>query len=515
MDAPIDEATVPTPVALELPGRLLRGCAAVSLLALLVAVLSGSWRAEQEVREEMQAAMDLALVLSATWGLTSPDAEPDDDQALSRLQQQLGPRRLRHLELSVRDAEGRRRWALLRSPPSTPSREDGAADRWARLTEPALQVLVDLHRRWQTLDDPPPLLVPLARPSGEVWSLVVSPSPDSERRQALTVMLRLLAVLLAGTALLLLVLGLQIRRLMRPMQSLLALIADLRLGRWSAARVMPPLALRELQAVAQALSDLGSALDHTEAQRQLLAQRMLTLQEDERRRIAQELHDELGQRLTALRLDLAVLLRHLSADPPAAGSPHEALWRRTAAQLAGLQDQVRAAQEEVRSLLGRLAPRLDDTLPAERVTELLQSLMVPREGLTLRLNCVPGLQPWPSALALAVYRLSQEAVTNTLRHAEAKTLALEVRREGRRVIWRCGDDGRGLGSPEQAFRAGNGLAGMRQRVWAFGGDLSIESSPAGLQLSAVLEAPSEPRSPPSSAADNADHDHDHDHDRPV
>ena len=445
---------------LELPRRLLGGSAVVMALALLAALVVGSWRAEAEVAEEMQAAMDLAVVLQHAHRLAGAAAAADDGQALEQLRGAVGERRLRHLALTLRDDGGRQLWALRPSEPPSG----------------VLQVLVDLHRRWQWNKDPAPLYLPLLRPDGAEWSLVVSPSPDSERRQALTVMLRLLLVLAVGSVLLLGVMRWQIHRLLRPMGTVLDTIDRMRRGQWLAPGVAQPVRLAELQAVQDALKDLGRALQDAEGHRQLLAQRLLTLQEDERRHMARELHDELGQRLTALRLDATVLHRKLGAN---ADPSHQAL-------AADLELQVRHAQQEVRELMSRLAPRMDEHEAASRLSDLLQALAVPREGVAVDVQCEPGMQALPSALVLAAYRMTQEAITNALRHAHARRIEVRVVREGNRLQWHCRDDGVGLGDLQAAFLRGNGLAGMRQRAWVFGGDLHVMDAHPGLQLQAIL-----------------------------
>ena len=111
--------------------------------------------------------------------------------------------------------------------------------------------------------------------------------------------------------------GWNVHRSFRPMRALLQAIAALRDDDARALRALPPMPIGELQAIATALRELADALERAEQQRRVLSQQVLTLQEDERQRIARELHDEFGQRLTALRADAAWLARRIGHDAQA------------------------------------------------------------------------------------------------------------------------------------------------------------------------------------------------------
>jgi len=249
---------------------------------------------------------------------------------------------------------------------------------------------------------------------------------------------------------------------------------------------------RELQAITAALCGLADALDSAERQRRALSQQVLTLQDDERQRIARELHDEFGQCLTALRADAAWLSQRLAGDPP--GSR---VVRAMAAQCEAL-------QSEIRALLRRLQPTDGDAHGASHLLHMQRQL----EGLVQAWAGSPGAAvrfelalavsdtggrtlPWPDAqearalalpreLALALYRISQEALTNVARHAQATRAVLQLTlqrcAEGDLLQWQVSDDGRGLGEFAVALQRGNGLAGIRQRVWALGADLECDGS---------------------------------------
>ncbi|WP_127996540.1 ATP-binding protein [Piscinibacter defluvii] len=220
-----------------------------------------------------------------------------------------------------------------------------------------------------------------------------------------------------------------------------------------------------------------------------LAQGLITLQESERAALARELHDEMGQRCTALRIETA-LLRQCAADDRA-GALAAAARADASAQ---------ALYQSVRELLQRLRPAQLDELG------LVAALQALCEGWELRsgLACIflheglhEGLdEPLPEAVEVAVYRVAQEALTNAVRHAQASTLRLRVVRQGGRLRLEAHDDGRGMDLA--APRRGLGLLGASERAAAMGGQLRLDSAPGrGLRL--LLELPVAVRQPVTEA----------------
>ena len=410
---------------LELPGRLLRAAAVVLAMAVVAIAAFGAWRAAGDTEQEMAGALALATLLHRVTGLSALD----DDRLLAELQTLQQDQPLRHLQLGLLDGEGRLRLGTL--PQASPP-------------------LALAPLRWT-----------LERPAGPAWTLLLGPSPESEQREARAGLLPLLALVVTAALVVLALLRWQLHRALMPMRALLRAIEQPRPG-----QPLPAMPVRELQA-------LSHALTRAQEERERLGRRLQTVQEQTRQRLAQELHDELGQRLTAMRLDATVLQR-TAATPEAA------------ALAAGLAAQVQAAQFEVRDLLARLAPRKGDGTPAH-LAELLTELASAQRGLDVHLSLALGDQPLSEDLANALFRLSQEGLTNICRHAQARQAWLSVSRHGHLLRWQLADDGVGVDDMAAASQRGSGLAGMRDRIWAWGGDLLLQRHPAGgLQLSAEL-----------------------------
>lgn len=192
-------------------------------------------------------------------------------------------------------------------------------------------------------------------------------------------------------------------------------------------------------------------------------------QEQERRRLAREIHDELGQHLNALQLDAAGLL---SARGDLRGDP------RAAQILQGLGD----VQRIVRDLVRELRPAgLDELGLVPALEASLQAVRERQPSLAVRLVTFGDLEGLGEALDLAVYRLVQESLTNCLRHAQAGSVevVLQQQADGRGrplLVLEVQDDGRGM---QQAGDRGDGhgLAGMRERVEMLGGRFELRSAP--------------------------------------
>jgi len=206
-----------------------------------------------------------------------------------------------------------------------------------------------------------------------------------------------------------------------------------------------------------------------------LVQRLITAQEDERRRIARELHDETGQALTALVVNLDFLVRH---------SVDEATLRK---RLSDVRNMAEDTLAEVRRVIHEMRPTVLDDLGLEAAIKWLMKRYEP-SGLNVSVD-VQGLdRRLPGHVEITVFRLVQEACTNTVKHAKAKTLQVKVARQGTRITVEVRDDGLGLDTARVGKAgSGMGLAGLKERVALSGGTLEIASLPgSGTRLFADL-----------------------------
>ncbi len=228
----------------------------------------------------------------------------------------------------------------------------------------------------------------------------------------------------------------------------------------------------ELQARAAAEAQAQALLAHNRE----LARRLITLQEDERRALARELHDELGQACTALRVETA-LVRRCAADDAAAA---RAAAERADAAALGLYDGVRA-------LLRRLRPAQLDALGLPAALRELCEGWAERSGTACVLSTEGDVATLPDALNVALFRVAQEALTNVMRHAGAGAVRVVLARCGPdEVMLSVADDGRGF--DPAAETQGLGLLGAAERAAALGGTLLVRGRP-GDGATLVLRLP--------------------------
>jgi signal transduction histidine kinase len=198
---------------------------------------------------------------------------------------------------------------------------------------------------------------------------------------------------------------------------------------------------------------------------QTLSRRLVEVQENERRTVARELHDEAGQALVSLRYGLQLLERETGGEG-------------VAARVAELKQTTDAVIDSLHRLAGALRPASLDLVGLEAALRQHLHSIESKWALTARFKA-RGLkgERLPAAVETALYRVVQEAVTNVVRHAAATRIDVLVERRDGRVVVVVEDDGKGF-APETAAGAEHlGLVGMRERAEALGGTLIIESAP--------------------------------------
>jgi signal transduction histidine kinase len=211
-----------------------------------------------------------------------------------------------------------------------------------------------------------------------------------------------------------------------------------------------------------------------------LAGRLMIAQEDERRRIARELHDSVSQELAALSIALSAL-----EDGLPEGTPTE---RRH--EVTRLQGRTVELTEAIRQLSHELHPGI---LQYAGLAAALRSHCHEFErehGLTVTFRADDDLGPVPSDVALCLYRVTQEALTNAARHAKASQVRVAVARNGADMVLTIGDDGRGFDLAEARGRGGLGLISLDERVRLVRGRLTIDTqAQGGTEIHVVVPLP--------------------------
>jgi two-component system sensor histidine kinase UhpB len=264
------------------------------------------------------------------------------------------------------------------------------------------------------------------------------------------------AVLLVGLSVMVLANGILVRAALRPLDRL----AD-QLDR---ARAVDPIervpepGAGITRRLATAVNELIDRIETAQRESSVAA---LAAQESESARIAQELHDGVGQSLTAIMLELGVLAQQAPAGE--------------AESLERLREAARASLDEVRGVARRLRPDVLEDLGLRSALAALTIDLFGQSDTHVRRGINPGLPELDDSVELVVFRVAQEALTNVARHARASTVELQLGVRGDDVVLVVSDDGRGVGSAEE----GTGLRGMRERAALLDGRLTVERREGG------------------------------------
>jgi len=207
---------------------------------------------------------------------------------------------------------------------------------------------------------------------------------------------------------------------------------------------------------------------------QELADRLLEVQENERHRLSRELHDDIGQLLTAAKLQSEWLKRRM---------PDE-----LQEQCSVLCDTLEETLTKVRDVSAILNPRQLTSLGLEASLRAHLLKTLGNTPVHWSLECHSRLTGIPEEIAVAAFRITQEAVTNILRHAEAKNLLVRLQRQPLGLVLSISDDGQGFAPAIDPGREGQrGMAGMSERIDQLGGTLRVTSEPGkGTQIEALF-----------------------------
>jgi two-component system sensor histidine kinase UhpB len=233
----------------------------------------------------------------------------------------------------------------------------------------------------------------------------------------------------------------------------------------------------EFVAIGERINALAETLERLDDENGRLMRRMIHVQDEERRDIARDLHDEIGPFLFTIRAGVGALARKAksSAAEPA----------RLAGECERIDAQIAALQQVNRRILGRLRPAaLEEMGLADAIEALARGWRETRAGVEIDLSLDGARGEMDETTALTAYRVVQEGLTNAFRHSGARRIEVVVARDGGVLRVEVSDDGAGLPA---SHNGGLGLRGMAERVGALGGTLTMSNKPeGGARLSATL-----------------------------
>ncbi|MBS3963724.1 MAG: HAMP domain-containing protein [Methylomonas sp.] len=416
----------------------------------VILILGGAmaiWHARHSVAKEVDASIHLALQIISLGIAEVPNVQQIDD--LSRFK---ALRQTRHLNIEVVKANGERLHFVGEDTPIDPQTLPPA---W--FTRLVKSDYPKVERRIETQD-------------GESVTLVISAQPMDEITEVWEESVAFFASISLLTLLTFLFVNLVFNKSLQSIERIVTTLRIVETGDYS--QQLPPFQTTEFDDIANAINHMTAELERTRLENRALTQNSLVIQEDERQRLSQELHDEFGQSLTAIKV-MAVTAGHKQPD-------NQKITQAIAEICDHLMSVVRSMMQQLHPLvlteLG-LKATLEDTVNrwSERNPEL-----------ELRIACSDEVDMLDKTIVIQVFRVIQECLTNVVRHAGAKQVDIAVSLSGdnpARLMLRVRDDGRGcdLSTVTQGF----GLRGMKERIKSLDGNVSIQSSPgAGMSIEA-------------------------------
>lgn len=319
--------------------------------------------------------------------------------------------------------------------------------------------------------------------NGKAAALVITSVPNDEIAEIWDGILTQLEIGSVVALVLFLVTMIVVSRALAPLESLSQALTKIESGGYNVH--IKPNGAPELAAICSKVNHLAATLSEAIEEKRQLAERVISLQDLEREEIARELHDEFGPYLFALRVHAGALMRLARAPAPEA----DGVQKHGSAIL----EQVHELQQFTRRILERLRPvGLAELGLREALSALLRIWNESHPDVEIETTISHALSETGETAELTIYRIVQEALTNVFRHARATAVNVSIEPaerpaggQGNRdyALVRVRDNGRGL-KPDQKF--GLGLTGMRERILALGGTLSVACTDGGVTIEAMV-----------------------------
>jgi PAS domain S-box-containing protein len=212
-----------------------------------------------------------------------------------------------------------------------------------------------------------------------------------------------------------------------------------------------------------------------------LSGRLILAQDEERRRIARELHDSAGQHLAVLGMSLSRIEDYAQRDPA-----------RLSKSIKDAQDLIQSLTQEIRTTSYLLHPPMLDESGLSSALRWYIDGLAERSGLSIELDISDNLERLAPEVELAIFRLVQECLTNIHRHSGSKTAVIRISRESEKIVAEVQDRGKGISEQRlaeiQLQGVGVGIRGMRERVRQSRGELSVDSNALGTKITAIFPA---------------------------
>lgn len=443
----------------------------ILLSALCILVLGGAmaiWQARQAVEKEVDSSVHLALQLIALGVADGPVFQkPDDLSRFGALQQ------TRHLSIQLQKADGERIHFAGESQPSHPEEMPPAwFIRWVKGDYPQVEHQI------KTRD-------------GQLLTLIIQPQPLDEITEVWQESVAFFASISLLTLLTFLAVNLVFNKSLKSIAVIVDALRVIETGQYR--QQLPAFSTKEFDSIVKAINHMTVELEKAQQENRALTQHSLAIQEEERQWLSQELHDEFGQSLTAIKVMAVTAAKqqadssNISDDRQVCGNSSEVSGTITAS-IVDICDHLMLV---VRSMMQQLHPLVLTELGLKATLEEMVNHWSERNpGLDLTIACDDEVDDLDKAVTIQVFRVIQECLTNVVRHSRAErvSIALESLDQPKPLLrLKVCDDGQGCDL--KTLSRGFGLLGIKERIKSLDGELSIESQPgAGMSITAWIPA---------------------------
>ncbi len=330
---------------------------------------------------------------------------------------------------------------------------------------------------------------PIRFGSQELGYVTLSVEPLDEMNEIWADIVILIKIAAISLLILLISIHVALGRALQPIGSITEGMKNLEAGnfKYRISKISSP----DLSIIGQGFNDLARKLDTVSKERERLSQRIVTVQDQERRHIAQELHDEFGPCLFGIKSNATSVRNHMQKQDEANNRPFQE-------KMQSVLDIVSHMEACNRDLLNQLRPMaLGEIDLSELIEKLVGTFRVRYNHITWQLEMPSPLPSFGETIDLTVYRFIQESLTNVARHSKAKNVMIDIQQDhlinlqdkevgkNTELTMSVRDDGVGISETSQP---GHGITGLEERIAALGGVFSIsENSPQGVKVEARIQ----------------------------
>ncbi len=424
----------------------------ILIVSLLILILGGTfaiWQAKNAIKQEVTASINLAKQLIQLGISQTTQSKLSDSELLAFLSTL---KKTRHLSILLKSPSGN----TLKSSPRKPySKEFELPPQW-------FIKLVSGHYTTQQLK--------IITENGQQYQLIIKAEPLDEITEAWQESINFFSILLLLILVTFLAINLAFNKALKAITVIINGLKDIETGQFN--HKLPSFDIQEYDSIGNAINHLSQELEKTQQENRALTQHSLSIQEQERQHLSQELHDELGQSLTAIKV-MAVTANHKNADSKK------------------IMDEISQVCNHlinvVRNMMHQLHPLILDDLGLKAALQDMTRQWAERNpGISVDIQCNDNINQIKNSTAIHVFRIIQECLTNINRHAQAKQVKIEINMTKQKNLFvKVTDDGQGCD-----FRSnisGFGLRSMKERIFTMNGSCNIESEPGkGLTLTAEI-----------------------------